>query len=61
VTAELPERGIEPIELEATDAGPGYYVISGAALAVEGVWTVEITPRVSDFDEFRRKLQVPIR
>ena len=46
---------------EATKAGPGHYVISGAALGVEGAWTVEITARVSEFDEFRRKLQVPIR
>jgi hypothetical protein len=36
-------------------------VISGAALGVDGEWTVEIAARVSAFDEFRRKLQVPIR
>jgi copper transport protein len=61
VTAELPEKRIEPIELEATKAGPGHYVMSGAPLAPEGDWTLEIAARVSDFDEFRTKLEVPVR
>jgi copper transport protein len=61
VTAELPEKGIEPIDLEATRAGPGHYVVSGAAFGVKGEWTVEIASRVSEFDEFRTKLHVPVR
>jgi copper transport protein len=61
VTAELPEKRIEPIEFESTKAGPGHYVMSGAALGVEGDWTVEIAARVSDFDEFRTKLEVAVR
>jgi copper transport protein len=61
VTAELPERRIEPIELEPTKAGPGHYVVSGATFGVKGDWTVEIAVRVSDFDEFRTKLEVPVR
>jgi copper transport protein len=60
VTAELPEKRIEPIELESRKAGPGHFVISGAPLAPEGDWTLEIAARVSDFDEFRTKLEVPI-
>jgi copper transport protein len=60
VTAELPEKRIEPIEFESTKAGPGHYVVSAAALGVEGNWTVEIAARVSDFDEFRTKLEVQI-
>jgi copper transport protein len=61
VTAELPEGRIEPIDLEATKAGPGHYVVSGATFGVKGDWTVEITSRVSDFDEFRTTLEVPVR
>jgi copper transport protein len=61
VTAELPEKRIEPIEFESTKAGPGHYVVSGVALGVEGDWAVEIAARVSDFDEFRTKLEVPVR
>ena len=59
ITAELPGR-IEPIELEPRKAGPGHYVISGAALGVAGDWTLEIAARVSDFDEHRTKLEVPV-
>lgn len=61
VTAELPEKRIEPIELEPSKAGPGHYVISGAGLAPEGKWMLEIAARVSDFDEFRTRLAVPVR
>ena len=35
-------------------------MISGAALGVAGDWTLEIAARVSDFDEHRAKLDVPI-
>jgi copper transport protein len=61
VTAELPEKRIEPIEFESTKAGPGHFVMSGAALGVAGDWTVEMAARVNDFDEFRTKVEVPIR
>ena len=60
VTAELPERQIEPIELEPRKAGPGHYVISGAALGVAGDWTLEIAARVSEFDEHRTEIEVPV-
>ena len=59
--AELWENGIEPIEFKAAKAGPGHYVVSGAALGVSGKWMVEIVARVSDFDEYRRHLHVPVR
>jgi len=61
VTAELPEKQIDRIELEATKAGPGHYVVSGAALGVAGEWTVEIAARVTEFDEYRTEVRVPIR
>ena len=60
-TAEMPVRGIEPIELEATKAGPGHFLISGATFGVKGNWTVEIASRINDFDEFRTKVEVPVR
>ena len=60
VMAELPEKWIAPICFDATKAGPGHYVVSGAALGVSGDWTVEIVARVSDFDEHRATVEVPI-
>ena len=61
VTAALPDKRIAPIELEPTKAGPGHYVVSGAALGVKGTWRIELAARVSDFDEYRAQLNVPIR
>jgi copper transport protein len=61
VTVEMPDRGIAPIELEATKAGPGHFLISGATFGVKGDWRVEIASRVSDFDEFRTNVEVPVR
>ena len=58
--ASLPGKGIEPIELEATKAGPGHYVVGAAALAPAGDWRLELIARVSDFDELRATYKVPI-
>jgi len=61
ITAELPEKRIAPIELTPTKAGPGHYVIGGATFGVRGDWDVEVVARVSDFDEYRAQVEVPIR
>lgn len=61
MAAELPEKRIEPIQFEATKADPGHYVVSGATLGVSGKWTEEVIARVSDFDEYRTRLQLPVR
>jgi copper transport protein len=58
--AALPDRGIEPIQLEATKAGPGHYVVGAAALAPAGEWRLELVARISDFDELRTTYTVPI-
>ena len=58
--ASLPEKGIEPIRLEATKAGPGHYVVGAAALAPPGDWRLELVARISDFDELRTTYTVPI-
>ena len=44
--ASLPERGIEPIRLEARKAGPGHYVVGAAALAPPGDWRLELVARI---------------
>jgi copper transport protein len=58
--ASLPERGIEPITLDAAKAGPGHYVVGAAALAPPGEWRLELVARISDFDELRTPYTVPI-
>jgi copper transport protein len=61
VAASLPERDVGPIEVEARRAGPGHWLVPGAVLGVAGTWRIEITNRVSDFDESVAAVEVPVR
>ena len=53
-TAKLPAKGIGPLPLKPTVAGPGHYVLNSAVLSPGGTWEVEITDRVSEFEQFSR-------
>jgi len=61
VTATEPESSIGPLPLEARRAGPGHYTVQGAQLGVAGDWEVDVTVRVSAFDEYATQVEVPIR
>jgi copper transport protein len=61
VTAALPSKSVPPIALNAHVAGPGHYVVDGATLSVAGKWTISVTDRVSDFDEYETHFTVPIK
>ena len=61
VTARLPSRGIGPLALKANLAGPGHYVLNSAVLSPAGTWELEITDRVSEFEQHTRVVKVPIR
>jgi copper transport protein len=61
VTAALPAKQIAPVSFNPHVAGPGHYVVDGASLSVAGKWTVSVTVRVSDFDEYATQFSVPIK
>ncbi len=61
VTARLPDEDIGPLALRPQKAGPGHYVIRRAGLAPKGEWQLRITARVSAFDEYVARIEVPIR
>jgi len=61
VTAIEPENSIGPLPLEPQHSGPGHYTVQGALLNVAGDWDLEVTMRVSAFDEYAAKVEVPIR
>ena len=42
-------------------AGPGHYILSSAVLSPGGTWQIQITDRVSEFEQYSRTVQVPIR
>ena len=60
-TARLPAKGIGPLPLHANLAGPGHYILSSAVLSPGGTWSIEITDRVSEFEQYTRVVKVPIR
>jgi copper transport protein len=59
--ARLPSKGIGPLALKANLAGPGHYVLNAAVLSPGGTWEIEITDRVSEFEQSSRTVKVPIR
>ena len=61
VRVRQPELGIGPLRERALRAGPGHYVVRGAQLGAPGDWQVDVAVRVSDFDEYTAKLEVPVR
>jgi copper transport protein len=61
VAATLPAKSIGPLPLDATVAGPGHYTIANAFLTSPGRWTLRVTMRTSEFDEFSRDVEVQVR
>ena len=59
--AKLPSKGIGPLPLKATLAGPGHYVLNSAVLSPGGTWNIEVIDRVSEFEQYNRTVKVPIR
>jgi copper transport protein len=60
-TAKLPAKGIGPLPLKANLAGPGHYILSSAELSPGGTWEIEITDRVSEFEQYSHTVKVPVR
>jgi copper transport protein len=61
VTARLPAKGIGPLPLKTIPAGPGHYILNSAVLSPAGTWQIEVTDRVSEFEQHNRTIEVPIR
>ncbi|HEX4730638.1 MAG TPA: CopD family protein [Solirubrobacterales bacterium] len=60
VAATLPSKRIGPLPLTVQDAGPGHYIVPNALLDAPGDWEIELVLRVSAFDEFTKKIEVPV-
>jgi copper transport protein len=61
VAAALPGKDIGPIREKAYKSGPGHYTITSLPLGVSGRWDLTVTVRVSDFDQYDKTLEVPVR
>lgn len=61
VRAEQVDRRIGPLELEVEKTGPGHYTVPRAQLVPGGDWTLSVSALISDFEEPRAKVEVPVR
>ena len=61
VLMSLPSKNIGPLKADPRKAGPGHYVVLGAAFVPGGKWKVQVIDRVSEFDEYATTVDVPIR
>jgi copper transport protein len=61
VTAALPSKQIGPLPLQSNLSGPGHYTLSGAQLSPGGTWQIQVTDRVSAFQQYSKTVSVPIR
>jgi len=59
--ASLPAKGIGPLALQPNLSGPGHYTLNSAELSPGGTWEIQITDRVSEFEQFTRTVKVPIQ
>jgi copper transport protein len=60
VTATLPDKSIGPLPLTVQSAGPGHYIVQGALLNAPGEWKIDLTFRISDFDQLEKAVEVDI-
>jgi copper transport protein len=61
VTFSLPAEHIGPLPATAREAGPGHYVVDTVSLVPGGDWRLDVTSRVSEFDQYEARLKVPVR
>ncbi len=59
-TATLPDKEIGPLPLTIQSAGPGHYIVQGAVLNAPGDWEIDLTLRVSEFEQFEETVEVPV-
>ena len=60
-TLALPSSDIGPLTLKAREAGPGHYVVDTVSLVPAGDWRLDVTSRISEFDQYEASLEVPVR
>jgi copper transport protein len=51
-TATLKAKGLGPLPIKLSKAGPGHWVANSFQLSPAGAWTVDVVDRVSVFDQY---------
>jgi copper transport protein len=60
IRLRLPDKQIGPLEPRIDKAGPGHYVARRALISPAGDWELDVFARVSEFEEHRAEVEVPI-
>ena len=58
--ASLPAKEIGPLELDIEKSGPGHYTAPDAVLGVPGTWELELSGRVSRFEDLTASVEIEI-
>jgi copper transport protein len=61
VRVSQPDKGIGAIDARMRSGGPGHYLADALTLSPGGRWRVEVTARVSDFDQYSTQATVHVR
>lgn len=61
VALRLPDKRIGPLEPSVDKAGPGHWVARRAQVTPAGDWDLTVSGRVSEFEEARALVEVPVR
>jgi copper transport protein len=61
VRVSQPGKGIGPIDAHLRSAGPGHYLADAVTLSPAGTWVIEVTDRVSEFDQYSTKATIHVR
>lgn len=60
LTAFNDERGLGPLDIDATAAGPGHFQANRVTIPFEGTWRLEASVRRGRFDEARARFAIRI-
>jgi copper transport protein len=60
LSARLPEHRVGPLHFEPHKAGPGHWIVRRADLAPAGDWRLDLSARVSAFDAYTTRIEVPV-
>ena len=61
VRVSQPGKGIGPIDAHLRSGGPGHYLADALTLSPGGTWQIEVTDRVSEFDQYSTKATVHVK
>jgi copper transport protein len=63
ITPTALDRGknIGPLPERVEGMAPGHYMAPGVVLSAPGKWLLDVTVRVSEFDEYETKIEMPVR